>query len=62
MSGLRSICKAYGRMKVGDTVWVWDYAADEPVTAAEMPVGSERWKMSERARWLRMPPKKEDTP
>lgn len=51
MSGLRRICKAYGQMQVGNTLWLWDYAADEPVTADEMPIGSERWKASERARF-----------
>lgn len=53
MSGLRLICKAFGRMKVGNTLWLWDYACDEPVLETEMPVGSERWKASERARFSR---------
>lgn len=55
MSGLRRICKMYGGMTVssdGKTVhWVWDYAADEPCHREEMPVGSERWKASERAKY-----------
>lgn len=47
MAGLRNICRAYGSMRVNDTLWVWDYVADEPVKQAEMPDGSERWKASE---------------
>ena len=52
MAGLRKILKLYGRMKVGDVMWFWDYVADEPVTESEMPEGSERWKASEKAKWL----------
>jgi hypothetical protein len=56
MSGLRRICKAYGGMTVtgndGKTIkYVWDYAADAPVPESEMPFGSERHKLSEKARW-----------
>jgi hypothetical protein len=56
MGGLRRICKAYGGMRVtgngGNTInYVWDYAADEPIPEPEMPVGSERWKASESARF-----------
>ena len=54
MGGLRRICKMLGGMTVSDrgkTInYVWDYVADEPVPDTEMPVGSERWKASERAR------------
>jgi hypothetical protein len=58
MGGLRRICKAFGGMRVvgndGKAVnYVWDYAADEPVTDKEMPIGSERWKASERAKYGR---------
>lgn len=49
MSGLRRICKLYGRMQVGDTLWLWDYAKDEPVIATEMPAGSARRKASDKA-------------
>lgn len=49
-SGLQRICRAYGRMKINGTLWLWDYVTDEPVMASEMPAGSERWKASERAR------------
>lgn len=55
MGGLARILKGYGRMTVSDgksTVkWVWDYARDEPAKEEDMPVGSERWKASERAKW-----------
>lgn len=55
MAGLRRICKMFGGMKVtgndGKTInYVWDYAADKPVQAKQMPMGSKRWKASERAR------------
>lgn len=57
MSGLRMICKLYGGMKItqnGKTVnYVWDYAGDEPVPDTEMPVGSERWNASERAKHIK---------
>ena len=55
MAGLRRICRALGGMTVsanGKTVhYVWDYVADEPVRRDEMPVGSERHKASERAKY-----------
>lgn len=55
MAGLRRICKMLGGMTMtgndGKTVkYVWDYASDEPVPEEEMPLGSERHKLSERAR------------
>lgn len=51
MSGLRRIAKRYGAIIVDGERYVWDYAADEPVSEEDMPVGSERWKRSEQARW-----------
>ena len=37
----------------GKTVnWKWDYANDEAVKESEMPQGSERWKASEKAKWV----------
>jgi hypothetical protein len=56
MAGLRRLCKLYGRMTAKDasgkvTKYVWDYLSDEPVEEGEMPVGSERWKRSEMARY-----------
>lgn len=54
MAGLRKIAKMYGGMKVNGIEYVWDYAADEPVQRAEMPMGSERWKLSEEVRWRQL--------
>jgi hypothetical protein len=55
MGGLAKICKMYGGMKVsagGKTVeHVWDYANDKAVPKEEMPVGSVRWKASEKVKW-----------
>lgn len=53
MGGLRRITKLYGGMVVNGVRWAWDYAADEPVLETQMPVGSDRWKESERIRWNR---------
>lgn len=57
MNGLRMICKLYGGMKItanGETVnYVWDYVADDAVPDTEMPFGSDRWKASEKARWIK---------
>ena len=50
MDGLRRIAKMYGGMTINGVRWVWDYAADEPVKASEMPAGSERWAASELAK------------
>ncbi len=60
-AGLRQVCKLMGGMTVssgGKTVeYVYDYAADKPVLKADMPFGSERHKLSERAKWLQSPPR-----
>ena len=32
--------------------WVWDYVKDEAVHEKDMPEGSERWKASERAKYV----------
>lgn len=50
MGGLRRLCRLYGSIKIGDARHVWDYALDEPALEKDMPVGSERWKASEKAR------------
>jgi len=54
MGGLARICKMFGGLNAtsnGKTVkWVYDYANDYPCTADEMPLGSERWKVSELAK------------
>jgi hypothetical protein len=36
MSGLAKLCKLYGKIKVGDVLWVWDYAQDMPRIKSEM--------------------------
>ena len=55
MGGLAKICKMYGGMKVtsgGKTVdHVWDYVLDKAVPKEDMPIGSERWRASERKKW-----------
>lgn len=55
MAGLMRILKRHGAMTVsanGETIrYLWDYARDVPVTEAEMPEGSERWRESERVKW-----------
>lgn len=60
MAGLRKMCRDFGHMTIDGVKWVWDYAADEPVLAKDMPLGSERWKRSERARWAAPDPKEPD--
>ncbi len=50
MGGIRNICKLYGQMRIQGRLWLWDYVADEPVPAKEMPHGSERRKASDKAR------------
>ncbi len=55
MPGLRDICRMYGGMRVSgatETIdYVWDYVADEPVPDTDMPIGSKRWKASERRKY-----------
>lgn len=36
MSGLQNLCKLYGKMKVGNVLWVWDYVNDKPRKKSEM--------------------------
>ena len=54
VGGLARICKMFGGMTATSngrtTKWVYDYANDCPCTADEMPLGSERWKVSELAK------------
>ena len=54
LTGLQRVLKLYGRSTVSaegrSVTWLWDYARDEPVKEIEMPVGSKRWKASEKAR------------
>jgi hypothetical protein len=51
LRGLERICKLYGRMKCGSTMMVWDYANEVALPEKEMPAGSKRWAMSEKAKW-----------
>lgn len=53
LSGLQKVCRAYGRMKCGDTIMVWDYTNERAVPESEMKPGSEPWKKNERAKWQR---------
>ena len=34
--GLQRILRAYGRTKVNDVYWVWDYANEKPMLEKEM--------------------------
>jgi hypothetical protein len=34
--GLQIILRMYGRTKVNDVVWVWDYANEKPMLEKEM--------------------------
>jgi hypothetical protein len=36
MGGIQKICKIYGRIKVGNVMWVWDYKNDVAVKESEM--------------------------
>lgn len=36
MSGLQDLLKTYGKMKVGNVLWVWDYSTDKPRKKSEM--------------------------
>jgi hypothetical protein len=49
MTGLQKICKMYGRLKVGDVMWVWDYANDKPRLEKDMT--PDEMKASEKAKW-----------
>lgn len=50
LRGLEKVCRMYGRMKCGDTMMVWDYAAEMAVPEADMKPGSVKWQASERAK------------
>jgi len=55
MAGLRKICKLYGRMQCGDTMFVWDYYLDEPVEEKKMT--KEQRALSEKAKYGIIQPK-----
>lgn len=50
MSGIRNLCRMYGGMTIQGVKYVWDYANEEAVKADEMPLGSDRWNASEKAK------------
>jgi hypothetical protein len=52
MAGLARIAKSLGAININGTTMVWDHVTDVAVPEAEMPMGSDRWKASERKRWL----------
>ena len=52
LAGLQRLCRLYGRLQAGETLWFWDYAQACPVRAEAMPPGSARHATSERARWV----------
>ncbi len=49
MGGIARMCKLYGKMQIGDVMWVWDYARDIPVKEKDMT--KEQWKESEKVKW-----------
>lgn len=49
MSGLKRLCKMYGRMKIQGVMYVWDYAQDKAVPESEMT--KEQWCESEKKKW-----------
>lgn len=49
MSGLRRMCKLYGRMNINGTMWVWDHVQDKPVKESDMT--KEQWAASEKKKW-----------
>ncbi len=56
LSGLQKVCKFYGSIQTTDNdgvtkTWIWDHIAGKAVLQSEMPVGSERHKASEKAKW-----------
>jgi hypothetical protein len=52
MSGLARIAKSFGAININGTRMVWDHVAEVTVPDADMPMGSDRWKASERKRWM----------
>lgn len=61
MAGLKKVCKLYGGITIQGVKWVWDYAIDEPVKESDMPIGSERHKNSERAKYKSMMEEKKES-
>jgi len=51
MAGLARIAKLHGGIVINGKRLAWDYVIDKAVPEDEMPLGSDRWKASEIARW-----------
>ena len=51
LTGLQRVCKAYGRMKCGDTMMAWDYANEIAIPEKELMADKARWAESEKAKW-----------
>lgn len=49
MTGLQKLCKLYGRMKINETMWIWDYANGKPRIESEMT--KEEITASEKEKW-----------
>ena len=49
MSGLKRLCKMYGKMNINGVMWVWDYERDIAVLEKEM--AKEQWAKSERKKY-----------
>ena len=49
MSGLKRLCKMYGKMNINGVMWVWDYERDIAVLEKEMT--KEQWAKSERKKY-----------
>lgn len=54
-NGLKKVAKLCGSITINGKKFYWDYHRDEAVAEDEMPFGSERHELSERARWLKEP-------
>jgi hypothetical protein len=48
--GWQRITKLYGAIVLNGERYVWDYHQDVGVHEREMPKGSKRWKLSEKAK------------
>jgi len=49
MGGIRRLCKLYGRINLNGTIYLWDYARDEPRKQSEMT--KEEIAASEKIKW-----------
>lgn len=46
------VLKMYGEMRIGNTLWVWDYAKEEPRVKDEMTKAE--WAASEKAKYRKI--------